>query len=317
MKRLLILTVVFVFILAGANSLQAAKNKRATIAILPFIVDETIRVSIGGQTLIPTVLETEFTSEITEFLVKSRKFDVLERDHIRKILSEYKITESEYAAPSEIKRIGGLLSADYLVIGYMDRLAFQRKVTNIELTGERAENWIGTLKVHFRIVRSKTGKIVFAQQLKRKLKTRDLKRTMTYEERRDMTLGDFKDILFKRVSEIAGNLILAGIYPIKVASVNGDDIMLNRGQGAGIKKGGRYRVYNMGEAVTDPDTGESLGAEEIKAGEIVVTSVHAKFSKAKPVKTESDIKPGSICRLIVEEEREAAKPEVPRATPGW
>jgi curli biogenesis system outer membrane secretion channel CsgG len=294
----------------------APEYRRATIAVMPFIVDETIQIQVGGQTLIPRRLETEFSSEILEFLVKSRKFNVLERDYIRKILNENRITESDWAKPGEDARIGKLLVADYLVIGYIDRLSFIRRVRNIQLTGERSVNFIGTLKIHFRITEVKSGKIVFAQQLKQKLNTRDLKRTMSYTERKDMTLGDFKDILFKRVSQKAGNMILEGIYPIKVASVQVNEVMLNRGQGAGIKVGQKFGVYNMGESVIDPDTGEALGSSETKAGVIEVTSVHPKFSKAKIVERILPINPGSICRTMAEETKENA-PVYPRATPGW
>jgi curli biogenesis system outer membrane secretion channel CsgG len=298
------------------NKASADAYRKATIAVLPFIVDETIQIQVGGQTLIPRRLETEFSSEILEFLVKSRKFNVLERDHIRRILNENRITESEWAKPGEDARIGKLLVADYLVIGYIDRLSFVRKVTNIQLTGERSVNYIGTLKVHFRITEVKSGKIVFAQQLKQKLNSRDLKKTMSYTERKDMTLGDFKDILFKRVSQKAGNMILEGIYPIKVASVQVNEVVLNRGTGAGIKVGQRYGVYNMGETVVDPDTGEALGSSETKAGVIEVTSVHPKFSKAKIVERILPINPGSICRTMAVDEKEDA-PAYPRATPGW
>lgn len=323
MKKLALMTIAG---LVGLSLLNAQTNsekkasageyRKATIAVLPFIVDETIQIQVGGQTLIPRRLETEFSSEILEFLVKSRKFNVLERDHIRRILNENKITESEWAKPGEDQRIGKLLVADYLVIGYVDRLSFVRKVTNIQLTGERAVNYIGTLKIHFRITEVKSGKIVFAQQLKEKINTQDLKRTMSYSERKDMTLADVKDILFKRTSQKAGNMILEGIYPIKVASVQVNEVMLNRGQGAGIKVGQKFGVYNMGETVVDPDTGEALGSSETKAGEIEITSVHPKFSKAKIVERILPINPGSICRTMATETKEKA-PVYPRATPGW
>ncbi len=321
MKKMILLAIIGTAFLTSvklhAQSQPASAGiSKSTIAVLPFIVDETMQITIGNQTLIPRVLETEFSSEITEFLVKSRKFNVLERDYIRKILNENKLTESEWAKAGEDQKIGQLLIADYLVIGYIDRLSFFRTLKVIELTGERSINFIGDFKIHFRITEVKSGKIVFAQQLKEKLNSQDLKRTMSYKERKDMTLGDFKDVLFNRVSQLAGNMILEGIYPIKVASVQANEVMLNRGTGAGITVGKRYGIYNMGDSVVDPDTGERLGSAESKVAEVEVTSVHPKFSKAKITSSTGTIHPGAICRSMkVQEENNA--PAIPRATPGW
>ena len=140
---------------------------------------------------------------------------------------------------------------------------------------------------------------------------------MSYDERKDLTLADYKDMLFKSVSELAGNLILEGIYPVKVISAKNGEILLNRGSGAGIRKGFRYGVYNVGEDVTDPDTGESLGAEEIIVAQIEVISAGPKYSKAKVLGGGDKIKPGAICRMVIPERQQDAKPEIPRATPGW
>lgn len=295
----------------------AAAPEKATLAVLPFIIDERLMITFGDTTLVPRVVETEFSSEIMEFLVKSRKFNVLERDHVRKIIDESKLAESEYADPKEIMRIGKLLTADFLVIGYIDRLEFIRKETMIQITGERSVNWIGTFKIHFRVVDAKTGKIVFAQELKEKIDTRDVKRYMSYDDRKDLTLSDYKDMLFKSVSDLAGNLILEGIYPVKVISVNNGEVLLNRGSGAGIREGFRYGVYNVGNDVKDPDTGESLGAEEMIVGKIEVISVGPKYSKARIIDNGKNISAGAICRFIIPERPQDAKPEIPRATPGW
>jgi curli biogenesis system outer membrane secretion channel CsgG len=294
----------------------APRPEKATLGVLPFIIDESIRISFGNETLIPRVVETEFTSELMQFLVKSRKFNVLERDYLRKIMNENKITESDYAKPGEASRIGKLLVADYLVIGHIDRLTFLIKPKIIELTGERKLEITATFKISFRITEVKTGKIVFAQSLTRKLTSKEVREKIPYEERKDWTLVDYKEYLFRKVSVQAGNLILEGIYPIKIASVQEGQVVLNRGQGAGIKKGNVYEVFQLGESVVDPDTGDSLGNQEIKVGTIEVISVEPKFSKAKILTQLQPLTLGSICRSVIKEKTEEA-PAYPRQTPGW
>jgi curli biogenesis system outer membrane secretion channel CsgG len=287
--------------------------EKARIAVLPFIVDESVRVTINNTQLIPRVIETEFTGLLMEFLVNSRKFHVLERDYLRKIMLENNLTESEYIKPGEAARIGKLLVADYIVIGHIDRLQFALQSKNIALTGENVKNVKGTFKIHFRITEVKSGKIVFAKTLKKQIDSK----TIPFAERKDMTLADFKDKLFSATATNAGNLVLEGIYPVKIASANGTNVILNRGEGTGIVKGKRYAIYSLGETVTDPDTGEVLGSEEIKVGEIEVTSVEAKFSKAKVIIASGIIAKGSICRSIEATPVETPAPSTPAVTPGW
>jgi len=133
-----------------------------------------------------------------------------------------------------------------------------------------------------------------------------------------MTGSDFKDKLFKSSATNAGNLVLEGIYPVKIATITKEGFAtLNRGKGAGITKGKRYEVFSTGKAVVDPDTGESLGAEEIKVGVVEVTEVLPKYSKAKVVKADGPFKAGCICRSMAIEEVESEEPATPRVDPGF
>lgn len=312
MKSLFKVIVAVIFFTCISNALQA--EKKPTIAVMPFIVDESLQIEFGKYVWKYRVLETEYTHQLMEFLVKSRKFKVLDREHIEKVIRENKLTESDYVKPGEAQRIGKLLVADFLVIGNIDRLEFIRKTKNIQITGETKVELTGSFKLHFRITKVSSGEIVFAQTIKEKLKLKDI----PFEERKEMTGSDFKDKLFNSAAVNAGNFVLEGIYPVKIATITKDGLAtLNRGKGAGITKGKRYEVFSMGKAVVDPDTGESLGAEEIKVGEVVVTEVLPKYSKAKVVKATGPFKVGSICRSMPPAEVEAEEPATPRVDPGF
>lgn len=297
------------------------QDAKPTLAILPFIIQEgaVINISDDNNTVVLTSLriETNFTGLIRESLVKSRKFNVLERDYLRKVIDENKITESEWAKPGEEQRIGKLLVSDYLVIGHIDSLQKKETPVNIGLTGEHTVREIYDFKIHFNITEVKSGKVVFAQHMQRKLNTRDIPAS----ERRDMVPSDYIMKLFEPVAIEAANLILEGIFPIKVASINGDVVTLNRGEGSGLKIGDKLNVFNIGGTVKDPDTGEILGSEEVKIAEIEITSVQPKFSQAKVVNPTSEVKQGAICRSTQKaagsSDAGRPAPEYPRATPGW
>jgi curli biogenesis system outer membrane secretion channel CsgG len=296
-------------------------KERCTLAILPFQIGNFLETSFeaedGGLKITRTLVETEFTNQLTTFLTKSRKFHVLDRQTIRKVMDENYLTESEWSAPGQMQKIGQLLVADYLVLGAIDRCSFERKVTDIKITGEKSVNWICTFKFSFRVTEVKTGKVVYADTIVEKVKSRDIKREIDPDTWRDWTLNDYKDLLFERAAVRSGNAILIGIYPVKISAVTGTQVILNRGDGAGVVVGQKYRIFNQGAVVRDPDSGEILGSDETEAGILLVSSVESKFSKATVVSSTGQIAVGAICRPVQEVEEEAA-PAYPAAeVPKW
>ncbi len=313
-----------VFILAVSSALLQAQDKEAsapvpaklekpTLAVLPFVLEpNNIQINVNDTEMKIQVVESEFADQLLQNLVKSRKFTVLERSFVEKIMKENKLTESDYIKPGEEQRIGKLLVADYLVVGHVDRVEFYIEKKFIEITKETSIRLKGTMKVHFRVVETKSGKIVCANTITRKLDSKDI----PPQERKNMTGGDYRDRLFTDCAVCASNYILEGIYPVKIASVQGEELVLNRGEGTGLVVGGQYEVFAQGASVKDPDTGDVIGTDETKIGIIEVTAVQQKFSKAKIVKSDGVLTVGAICRQIEKKEQEA-EPATPRATPGW
>ncbi|OGV43892.1 MAG: hypothetical protein A2X48_05360 [Lentisphaerae bacterium GWF2_49_21] len=300
-------------IFAQEKAAAPAKPEKPTLAVLPFVLEpRNIQINVNESEMKIQVVESEFADQLLQNLVKSRKFSVLERSFVEKIMKENKLTESEYCKPGEEQRIGKLLVADFLVVGHVDRVEFLVESKYIEITKETSIRLKGTMKVHFRVVETKSGKVVCANTITRKLDSRDIPAA----ERRNMTGGDYRDRLFTDCAVSASNYILEGIYPVKIASVQGEELVLNRGEGTGLVVGGQYEVYSQGDIVKDPDTGESIGSEETKIGLIEVTSVQQKFSKAKILKSEGVLEVGGICRQVEKKEKDV-EPATPRATPGW
>ena len=313
MKKFLLLSLVSMMSLV---SISVFAQGKPTIAVMPFSVNPFMRtITVNNVLITRQVMEREFGNQLIEFLVKSRKFKVLNRTDIQRIIAENKLTDSEWAKPGQEQMIGKLLIADYLVTGTINRLEFATRRNTVAITGENSVNVTGTFKFQFKITAVKSGKIVAANQVTEKLTSAEVRRLIPAAERKDWSLSDYKDLLFKRGTIKAGNDILAGIYPIKIASVNGSSVMLNRGRGAGISVGQVYTVFNQGEVVTDPDTGEVLGASEEEAGTITISAVNPKFSSGKIITGAGKVATGAICRKKEVQKKAAAA--YPRATPGW
>ncbi len=315
---LLLIVVCSVFTVRAATK----GPEKATLAVMPFSFDRNFQVIVQGQVgnqrlnLTRQIIDSEFSNELIAFLTKSRKFTVLERQHINKILDENNLSESQWVKPGEEQRIGKLLLADYLIIGTINRLEFIVKAIPIKLTGRTEFRYIMTFKVQFRITKVSSGQIVFADTLIQKITSTDIRREIPASVRKDWVMGDYKDLLFKRTVNLVGNAILENIYPVKIASVSGKNVVLNRGKGAGIKVGTIYNVFTQGSQVVDPDTGDVLGNSETEVGQIQVSTVLPRFSKGLIVKQTGEFKSGAICRPVKVTPQSQA-PAYPRATPGW
>ena len=93
----------------------------------------------------------------------------------------------------------------------------------------------------------------------------------------------------------AANEITDMLYPAKVVAYTNGLITFNRTKASGASSGQYWQVFHLGPEMTDPDTGESLGAEEVGVGWAVVTSAGDRTSKAEAI-VDNGIDRGMIMR---------------------
>ncbi len=94
----------------------------------------------------------------------------------------------------------------------------------------------------------------------------------------------------------AASAITESLAPAKVIGYTMGQITFNRTADAGVKNGQIWEVLAPGQDMVDPDTGESLGSEEIRVGWARVTNAGPRFSNAQAIE-DYGIDRGSIMRL--------------------
>lgn len=99
----------------------------------------------------------------------------------------------------------------------------------------------------------------------------------------------------KHMAEQAVYLLGEAVFPIRVLEKNGKEVTINRGRETGLRIGQRYKVYSLGKEITDPATQEVLGRDEVTQGQVEITDLHDKFSKARVV-DDKNITPGCVLR---------------------
>ena len=237
---------------------QSAKRKR--IAILPF------RQTIENSSIDPSRSTRMLNQALTNYLVQTRKFTVLDRDFDEEVLSELQnFTESSNI--EDQAKIGQQLFADYILVGRLETFDIQ-EVEKKYLTSDQTKIIkTGMIDFNYRVIDVPTKQIKYASSIREEINLNKQKQPEAY--------------LTEQSSMKIGQEILYAIYPILIEQIKGDIAYLGQG-GLQIEVGDIYDIYQMtDEIITDSRTGEKLGKMEFKVGQAEIIDKNAKFSIAK------------------------------------
>lgn len=239
----------------------------------------------------PGIIENPgYTTFLVDALVNARKFDVLEREDLRSIIKEIDFGDSEYADINKVVRIGQMSGADYVVLPVITTLEIDKRSEKVPYVGQGQEKVRAYFRTVVRTVDVKSSKIIasYANEVERTVRIRE--RDTPAVVVADAISGMYKDAAIKEAASIVDVA-----YPIKIVSIDGDNVIVNRGRGA-IVQDEILMVYNAGEIMVDPDTKENLGYNEAYIGSIKITEVDEKISKGVVVDRKGEIKKLAICR---------------------
>ncbi|MCK5148832.1 hypothetical protein KAR48_18910 [bacterium] len=242
---------------------------------------------------------------ITE-LVKSGKYMVIERSEIAKIMQEQDMGMTGRVTEQSAAKVGKLLGVELAVMGAITEFGASKGGTGGRLKGIGigVSKQKATVAIDVRIVNTNTGEILAAENV-RKDKSKGGLRISTpkggFRSRTDFDrslAGKATRECIESIMELLENQIASVPWEGKVILVRGTDIYIKPGSSAGVKVGDVFHIYSEGEALIDPDTGLSLGSEEVKVGTIVVQSLVSGGKAAKAVaKSGSGFTKGHLVRM--------------------
>ena len=233
---------------------------RKRIAILPF------RQTIESSSIDPSRSTRMLNQSLTNYLVQTRKFTVLDRDFDDEVLSELN-NLNESSNIEDQAKIGQKLFADYIVVGRLETFDVQ-EIEKKYLTSDRIKKTTtGMIDFNYRIIDVPTKQIKYASKLREEINLNKQKQPASF--------------LSEESSKKIGQEILYAIFPILIEKIKGDIAYLGQG-GMQIEIGDMYDIYEMSdEVITDSRTGEKLGKMEFKVGLAEIIDKNAKFSIAR------------------------------------
>ncbi len=283
-----------ILLLAAPASAQEGKATLAVSSIKP-TSSLAAAVKPDKKTEMGRVIES-LDSQLIDRINATRKFDVVGRSDLAEITKEQDLGASGNVDAKTAAQAGKLAGAKYLLVTTVDDFQDYVEKATFEGTGRSATKRVFRLSVVGKVYDSSTGKLLESANFQ----TGNDEFKKIQEERsyvvKDGELSDEMMVAVARdLAQKIANRVADVVFPAKVLLKRDKEVTINRGEGGGVAVGNVFNVYALGEELTDPDTKESLGREEVKVGKVKITRVNPKTSTAD-VLDDTGIDKGAILR---------------------
>jgi TolB-like protein len=196
----------------------------------------------------------EATEKMITRLVNLRRFKVIERTALDKIMKEQKLQASGIVDDRTAVNLGKLSGADAMVAG------------SVSFVG-------GKGKLSARVIDVETGETIAARDAPLEAESAQIV---------DRVVDNIAAMIFNDLPLVEG-------YVVKVDETT---LYIDMGLSHGVRKGTKCVVYREGEPIKHPITGEILGKKVTKLGELVVIQSQDKMAEGKPIEAEEGLKVG-------------------------
>jgi len=236
-------------------------------------------------------------------IVNTRKFEVVEQNRLKELI-DYRakmvdtgiVDTQDNNAPTP----GKVMAAGYLVYGTV--LSLGTKEVDTASAGLASRKHESRVELQVEITNAESGKVVAS-------KTVNVIRMAgtTATEGQSVRSTQNADVLQEAIAAAAqevSNALVDLAFPAKILRVspNGEIILNLTAEQARVNE--LYNVFQTGDEMLDPDTGESLGAEETFLGRLSIVRTSPKFSYAVAIEGlyPQQLAAGMTVRRVSEEE---------------
>ncbi|MDP2807664.1 MAG: CsgG/HfaB family protein [bacterium] len=196
----------------------------------------------------------EITNTVQDKMITSlyslKRFKIIERSQIDKVMSEQKLGMTGAIDPAKAVKAGKILGVDAILMGSISSTA----------TG---------IGMDARLIDTESSGVITAKD--------------AYSGQN--TLQDIKTMATDIAIQIYNDIPLVEGYLIKVNPTG--EVFLDIGTAKGMRKGMKVVVYKEGEEIKHPVTGEILGKQVTKVGELLLTEVQEKMAEAHILEKEA------------------------------
>jgi curli biogenesis system outer membrane secretion channel CsgG len=198
---------------------------------------------------------------VSEALLKSGAFVVIEREQLSKVLGEQALGQSGALSPASAAKAGQLLGLQALVTGKITDL--NQSVQTSGYGGYfRSSKATMRARVSLRVIDATTGELWTAESAEGTAETESTSVMGGGSHNLDENLG--KRALYRAISNMIDKVVTRSAskpWTGTVAKVSKGKIYITAGSDAAIPQGAHLVVRRLGEEITDPGTGAVIGRE--------------------------------------------------------
>lgn len=245
---------------------------------------------IGDETLSADEASQSIGTAINESLSQSNRFFVINRAFDSDIADELSRITDPSTNSGELAKLGQRLTADILVLPEINRLSYKKSTRVLRNSGRELNSYSGDMEITFNVINVPTGQLIMTERFK-----------VTFPNtppsvygKQQIGLENVRASLATLTGQFTQKFILKN-FPVSVIKMNGTSVVLSQGQDV-LQVGAIYNAVSLGEDIVDPQTGQSLGREEMPIGTITITKTSEKMSMGQFQGTydASQFKPGII-----------------------
>ncbi len=229
---------------------------------------------------------------LTDALIQSGQFVVLERQALDAVLAEQNLAQSGLATDTGGATSGDIQRAQILIEGTVTEFEETTSEGNqgfyVGGFGMQSDNAEAHVAMILRLIDTTTSQVIISHRVEGTAARGGV--SYGYEgETFGFNQAGFKATPLGKATQIAidravvyisyqmGHLPWAG----KIVKVTEDVAYLNAGSESGVISGSLFMVFRKGEELRDSDTGLSLGSDDAFVGRMQIMEVQPKFSKGK------------------------------------
>jgi curli biogenesis system outer membrane secretion channel CsgG len=267
-----------------ATSLPAYAQEKIRIAL--WDVENNAATSWAFWNEMGPAARNHIDTAFSENPTLAAKFAIVERTSLDLILKEQGLATGA-VTPQTAAKVGNLLGVKYIVVGGIDKFAINDTKAGFRGIGGNLQQAQTTINLRF--IDTTTGERVLAVSGEAEVRKgggffRDASAS------RDAQWGIASEAI-EKASRVMFDKFVNGGYLDRLASaarpaalearvvkIDGQRVWINVGAQAGVKVGDTFNVFDVGEALIDPVTGASLGADEKQTGTAAASEVQEKYA---------------------------------------
>ena len=252
---------------------KSKSSNRMRLVVTSFHADSLDFSVANNQTKSASVTNL-LSQNISNNLVQTRKFTVLDRSFTNKVDDELSLASSNKVSVDESARLGQKLVADYVLVGNVVDYKYVTKKKKMRTSDRTYETGSGVFKAMFKVVETATQQTVFSDSVSVKATHKQLSKAGASDSK------SITDYFTHKLALKISSKVQSHLYPLAIIASDGDEVVLSHG-GSSLKVGEQYKVFKAGKKLYDPYTKEFLGRKESFFGVVTITNVTSKVSYGK------------------------------------